>query len=106
MTRSKFRFRDWPITIGSILVFLLIIGTLFWGCGAVVADEDTAINAARDAGYTDIEVIDKTTFLVQARGCGEEDVVRFTVRGRNPRGEIRTFYVCAGILKGGTIRSR
>lgn len=96
------------ISIGSVLLVVasvLLVLALVAGCGAMTS-ESKAIHAAEDAGYTDIEVIGKDVWLIGLRGCGESDNARFTVRGINPRGEKRELYVCAGVLKGGTIRSK
>lgn len=93
---------------GAAFFFALIIaGIVFLTSiiGALVSD-DKAINAAKDAGYTNIEIVDKTIWFVALRGCGESDEVRFTVRGTNAIGEEREFYVCAGVFKGGTVRSK
>jgi hypothetical protein len=87
-------------------VALLLFGVIVGGsCSAMVSD-DKAINAVEDAGYTDVEILSRSWFLIEWRGCGKGDDVRFTVRGTNVRGEVREFYVCAGVLKGGTIRSK
>ena len=91
-------------TLGVILVVILLVFGLF-GCGAMTS-ESKAINAAEDAGYTDITVVDKAVLFIEWRGCSSEDQARFTVRGTNPAGKVREFYVCAGVLKGGTIRSK
>lgn len=87
-----------------VVAFVLIIA-LTGGCGALV-DERKAVTAAEDAGYTNVEVIDKAIWFVGFRQCDKNDNARFTVRGVNPRNQVRTFYVCAGTFKGGTIRSR
>ena len=86
-----------------LLVIFMFFG--LYGCGAMTP-ESKAINAAEDAGYTNVEIIDKAYALIELRGCGDSDNARFTVRGTNPAGKVRTFYVCAGVLKGGTIRSK
>lgn len=87
------------------VVAVVLIPALSGGCGALV-DEGKAVRAAEDAGFANVEVLDKAVWLVGLRQCDQNDNARFTVRGVNPRNEVRTFYVCAGILKGGTIRSR
>ena len=93
------------LTFGFIVVFLVVI-SLIQGCSGAVVSDSKAVNAAKDAGYTDIKVVDKAVFFVEVRGCGKSDSVRFTVQGTNIRGEQREFYVCASFLKGGTIRSK
>jgi len=95
----------WLSNILIGLVVLVVLGFAFGGCGALTS-QDKAINAAKDAGYIDIKVEHKSIFFVELLGCGKEDNARFTVSGINPRGERREFYVCAGVLKGGTIRSK
>ena len=89
----------------ALVAVLLIVGAINYGCAAATP-ESKAIKAAEDAGYTDVTVLDKAYVAVGLRGCGEQDNARFTVRGTNVRGETRTFYVYAGVLKGGTIRSK
>ena len=96
---------DTGITIALYAALFGLLIILAGSCGAMTP-ESKAINAAEDAGYTNVKIVDKAILGIGLRGCGKEDNARFTVRGTNPRGEERTFYVCAGVLKGGTIRSR
>jgi hypothetical protein len=83
-----------------------IIFAIIWAIVAANVSDNKAVNAARDAGYTDIKVEDSTIMFVEFRGCGESDDKRWTVTGTNARGEKRTFFVCGGPLKGGTVRSK
>ena len=103
-SNSESKLPTWASVIMIIVVLALIL-TMPAACGSMVT-EQTAINAAEDAGYTDIEVVDKSVWFVGLQGCDKNDTVRFTVRGTNVRNEEREFYVCAGVFKGGTIRSK
>jgi hypothetical protein len=96
---------DWMTPVFVYGGFFVAAILLQAGCAAAVP-ESKAVNAARDAGYSDIHVIDKAWFVIGFRGCDKNDTVRFTVRGISPAGEVRQFYVCAGFTKGGTIRSK
>jgi hypothetical protein len=93
---------------GLFLVFVaLIFGfTMIYGLfGGLLVSESKAVNAAKDAGYSNIQVVDRSTVFVALRGCSKSDTVRFTVKGTNANGE-REFYVCASWTKGGTVRSK
>lgn len=92
-------------TLITLVVVILAAVALTAGCGALVS-EDKAVRAAEDAGYTDVQVVAKDIWLIGLRGCGEDDLARFTVHGTNVRGEERELYVCASVFKGGTIRSK
>jgi len=89
------------LLIGIVALFVLIP----LACAALVSNQK-AINTAEDLGYTHVRVLGKTPWFVELRGCGKDDQVRFTVQGTNPIGKVREFYVCAGIIKGGTFRSK
>jgi len=93
---------------GLVALYVLLIVAAFT-IQQIIAhsvSESRATNAAEDLGYTDIKVVARDTWFVGLRGCGNDDAVRFTVEGTNPNGEKRTFYVCAGYFKGGTVRSK
>ena len=97
---------DSDISFFWFIVLAVVVSIVYMaGAGALVS-ESKARNAAEDLGYTDVTVVDKAVFAVQWRGCSKSDNARFTVRGTSPRGDVRTIYVCAGVLKGGTVRSK
>lgn len=99
------RYNDDSIAVWFYLVVIvLVIFVLPFGCGALV-DESSAITTAEDVGWSEVEVVDKAVFWIELRGCGRSDDARFTVEGINPKGELRRAYVCDGVLKGGTFRS-
>lgn len=89
----------------SFIIMVALVFLITGACGAMTP-ESKAINAAEDVGYTDVTVVDKSIFFTQFLGCGKEDTARFTVRGVSPRDEVREVHVCAGVLKGGTVRSK
>jgi hypothetical protein len=87
------------------LILAIVAVTVQQGAAHAVP-ESRASKAAEDLGYTNIKVIDRATVFINFRGCSEDDAARFTVTGTNSNGEERTFYVCAGYFKGGTVRSK
>lgn len=88
-----------PVTL--ILVFYVISLII-----AMNVDEGKSIRAAEDLGYTDITVTDRDIWFIGFKGCDKSDSALFTVHGTGPDGKERDLTVCAGIFKGGTIRSR
>jgi hypothetical protein len=99
------RYRDHLFSVGWFVAVLLVMFALMGGCGAMT-DEAKAIAAAEDLGYSDVKVTGKNIWFVSLQGCDEKDSAKFTVEGVSPRGERRTLMVCAGPLKGGTVRSQ
>lgn len=80
-----------------------IIG--FAGCGFLV-DEDQAVRAATNLGFTDVKVESRIIFFLRWRGCAENDDAGFTVSGANPQSKRVKILVCVGWpFKGATIRS-
>ena len=71
---------DWMAQVFLYVGLLFALVLLEAGCAAAVP-ESKAVNAARDAGYTEIHVIDKVWFVIGFRGCDKSDSVRFTVKG-------------------------
>jgi hypothetical protein len=78
------------------LVYLIVVPQLI--------PESVAYNTAEGIGFTNVEVTSRDWILIQFAGCDKSDSVKFTVTGTNPAGEEQTFYVCAGLFKGGTPR--
>lgn len=91
----------------SAFYILLIIGTLFFSlCRGVFAKEDTAIEALRAQGYSDIKIVDHSWFMVGLQGCDSSDAAIFTAKVTNPANHPAEVYVCTGLIKGGTVRSK
>jgi hypothetical protein len=106
-TKSRSNQRSILSGLGQIFVAAAIfVGVILYSLfGGLMVSETKAINAAKDAGYSNIQVVERSTVFVALRGCSKSDTVRFTVRGSNANGE-REFYVCASWTKGGTVRSK
>jgi hypothetical protein len=68
--------------------------------------ESVAYNAAEGIGFTHVKVVSREWLFIQFTGCDQNDSVKFTVSGTNPAGKQQTFFVCAGLFKGGTPRFR
>jgi hypothetical protein len=66
-----------------------------------LVDKEKAIKVLEYQGYSDINIVDKSWFMVGWRGCSNGDAVRFTVEAINPVGSKVKIYVCMGIIKGG-----
>jgi hypothetical protein len=73
-------------------------------CGAMTS-ESKALEAARVAGFQDVTITSKSVILIGWSGCGNDDSAKFTMKGTNSNGEQVEFFVCAGPLKGATIRT-
>ena len=89
-----------------ILYTVLIVCSIVFGCGrGVLVDERRAVYTLETQGYTDVQITDKSWFVIGWRGCDQNDAARFTARTKNPAGKMVTMYVCSGLIKGGTIRT-
>jgi hypothetical protein len=86
------------LAIPGIFIITLIAGGM--------TSQDKAVHAAEDLGFTNVKVISKDIWFVGFTGCDVKDNARFTVHGTGPDGKERDLTVCAGIFKGGTVRSR
>jgi len=88
-----------------VLVVLVIFSTFLPG---LLVDQRVAVDAMGSAGYTNVQVVSRWTFLVGIAGCSGEDSVKFDVIATGPNGkQIKNAYVCSGFLfKGSTIRYR
>lgn len=97
-------------SIPVIEVLIIIIVVVFLPlsfCRGILVDESVAIRAMETQGYSNIEVVDHTWFIVGLRGCSKNDAARFTVKAINPAGKDIECYVCTGwIFKGATIRTK
>lgn len=75
------------------------------GCG-FMADEDQAVRAATNLGFTEVKVESRAVFFLEWRGCSKSDDAGFTVTGKNPQGQRVKLLVCVGWpFKGATVRS-
>lgn len=76
------------------------------GCG-FLADEDQAIRAATNLGFTEVKVESRAVAFLEWRGCSRSDDAGFTVTGKNPQGQRVTLLVCVGWpFKGATVRTK
>lgn len=85
------------------IALVTIIG--FTGCG-FLADEDQAVRAITNLGFTEVKVESRKVLFLGWRGCSKSDDAGFMVRGKNPQGKTVKVLVCVGWpFKGATIRS-
>jgi hypothetical protein len=69
-------------------------------------DEDQAVRAVTNLGFTDVTVEDRSVFFMEWRGCSKSDDAVFIVHGKNQQGNRVKLLVCVGWpFKGATIRS-
>jgi hypothetical protein len=90
-----------------MVVLAIALATIvgFTGCG-FLADEDQAVRAATNLGFTEVKVESRAVFLLNWRGCSKSDDAGFTVTGKNPQGQRVKLLVCVGWpFKGATVRS-
>lgn len=100
--RSRARKDHIPLWFyGVVLFFLLVVVPPI--AGAMTSDHK-AFGALEQVGYTNVELIDKEVYFIGFKGCGKSNSALFTMRGTDPIGKDRTVVVCAGVLKGGTLR--
>jgi hypothetical protein len=88
-----------PILIGVTLVLGL---GLFIAMQAGPPDNSKAVRAMENIGFSDVTVVNRSYVSFQ---CGRGDIVEYTVKATNARGERVTMIVCTGWLKGATVRS-
>lgn len=74
---------------------LLILAFALAGC----SDRQGAIKSLDNAGYTNISITGVNVF-----SCSEGDIYRTAFKAKNINGKYVTGTVCAGMLKGSTIR--
>jgi hypothetical protein len=86
------------------LVVLLVVLLLLSGTCGMMIDEKIIYEALETNGYSNIQIVDRQTYLVGCKG-GDNDDARFECTAVNPKGENVTVYVFAGwLFKGATIR--
>jgi hypothetical protein len=102
---------DREMKIKSILKMLVVLFALtisvapLLGCGCLV-EEEQAIQAMTNFGFTDVKVESRFIFFVQWQGCSKSDAVGFHVNGMNAQGKRIKMIVCVGWpFKGATVRS-
>lgn len=87
-------------------VLMVVIVVLLYTISGVLVSPSKAIHAAEDLGYTNIRIVSKDIWFTGFKGCGGGDSALFIVHGTGPDGKQHDLTVCAGIFKGGTVRSR
>lgn len=88
-----------------LLTAVLGVATLMTstGCGNLV-DDQTALRAVKDEGYTKATITEKHTVAPGFYGCDEKDTAGFEVDATNIKGDPVKLTVCCGIIKACTIR--
>lgn len=99
---GKSRRRPMKKVFGFVLVLSLFA---LAGCGYMVSD-DEAIQAAHNAGLTDVTVLSSHKLSPHMMGgCGEDDSAAFKISATNPAGtKVNATVCCGAVLKGCTIR--
>jgi len=89
----------------ALAVILVCCAIAVSRCGYMV-DEDHAVRAVTNLGFTEVKIEGKAVFFLEYRGCSKSDDAGFTVSGKNPQGRRVTLLVCVGWpFKGATVRS-
>lgn len=88
----------------ALFVVIFIAALLFTIFGGFLVDEYKAVNTIKGIGFTDYEITGRDVVLVWLKGCSRDDQAQFSFTATNSQGQRITGYVCAGILKGGTLR--
>lgn len=79
----KFKKRSNVFIMFVCFMLLMVMSFSSAGCGYLV-DEDQAIRAVSNMGFTDVKIENRHVFFLTFRGCSESDKAGFTVSGRNP----------------------
>lgn len=90
-----------------MVVLTIALATImgFTSCG-FLADEDQAVRAATNLGFTEVKVESRKVLFLKWRGCSQGDDAGFMVSGKNPQGKTVKVLVCVGWpFKGATVRS-
>lgn len=99
-------FRRSPSKGFGCLTTLILIAVIL-GVEQLIAlsiSDRGAMQAAQAMGFTEVRVTSRTTLFPNLQGCGESDMVKFNVTGRNSSGKQQSFFVCDGLFKGATVR--
>jgi len=87
-----------------LLIWILIMIASLWR--GYLVNDDFAVKALENHGFSNVEVVDRGVFLVGFRGGSASDAVIFRTRAINSIGKEVKISVCAGWpFKGATIRS-
>ncbi len=87
-----------------VLVLALLVFSGWYVARGIWVDENVAVRTMEAQGYKNIQVTERAWLGLGLRGCDSKDAVRFTVKATGSTGNNTEVYVCAGVLKGGTIR--
>jgi len=78
-----------------MVIVILLFVSLFMFSGTFAPDS-TAHEAVQKAGFTDIRIVERNNFFVGLRGGGREDVTKWRVWAKNPKGDYVEVYVFVG----------
>lgn len=85
-------------------IFLVGMCVAIVGCGELV-DKSSAVQAAENAGWSEVKVIEQHGIAPTFYGCSKDDSVAFEIRGKNPAGKSADATVCCGLVfKSCTVR--
>ena len=73
--------------------------------GAFVNDQNT-VRAVEKQGYTNVQIIKKNILFVDWCGCAKGDDAEYDMGATNALGNRVDLIVCAGVLKGVTVRTK
>lgn len=85
---------------------LALLSVCLFACGT---DDDEAIKALSDQGFSDISITDRGCFFAAMEGCDEKDGNWYHANATNPAGRKVNMLVCCGAklsFKGCTVRSK
>lgn len=97
--RSRFRGTSLFEGFTVIAIVLLLGSALYQGFSF---DDSIAIRAAEAHGFAYPVVVNKSYFATWQ--CSKGDNVVYTVQAISPRNRSETILVCAGFMKGATVR--
>lgn len=91
----------WQAALVIVALVLVVVAIIIF-LAASLPGPERARAAVEAQGFSDVYV---EGFQPALWYCGENDVIRYEIEATNPRGErVSNLYVCAGLLKGLTIR--
>lgn len=108
MRRSRrLKAKSWFSAIFTALFFISVFVSVLLLCQrGNCADEESAIRAAENFGFSEVKVIEKSIWFIGLRGCSGGDAALFELRAKNPAGRVVNVGVCLGWpFKGATMRS-
>ena len=99
--RDVDKFGPWLYVVAMLIIFLS------FGMRGSCADEEQAIRAAENLGFSEVKVIEKSIWFIGFKGCSASDAALFEVVAKNPVGREVEVGVCVGWpFKGATMRSQ